>query len=440
MPTGGAETELPSSPRGGETAGAASAGGSVSSAPEGTGAGAASEVKMEVAWKERVLDASVHVNALLPCLIVWWTLVVVESAYLAVFLYEFALVAGPLATLWARGRESGAACATRKKVATLARSLTRPYEWRRCALITTGSLCVVGFGGFAVYLAVVQRELDDRGITKEIKDGTRDVGLFRGTPLRDGALLFLGVWFCTVNPVLEELFWRGYCYAEVGRTLNGRPPDAHGADLSLNSDPSDDDELKPRSRESRTRRALLNGHEQTAASRWLTSCYFGSFHGVVVRCFVGWELSLFVFAALATASRVWIWLGERAPFGFPFVVAFHAGADVAVVLVVSACDFGWTYRTAYVVALVSCAVLAAAGAGLLYVAWRHESFPRVPCALLARSQGGDGGSRAADEGADDLRDALPVHAAPPRPRGAIPMPTQRLDATAGPVHVQGGVV
>ena len=60
-----------------------------------------------------------HVNALLPCLIVWWTLVVVESAYLAVFLYEFALVAGPLATLWARGRESGAACAMRK-VATLA--------------------------------------------------------------------------------------------------------------------------------------------------------------------------------------------------------------------------------------------------------------------------------------------------------------------------------
>ena len=80
----------------------------------------------------------------------------------------------------------------------------------------------------------------------------------------------------------------------------------------------------------------------------------------------------------------------------------------------------------------------AANAGILAI--MAESFPRVPCALLARSQGGDGGSRGGGEGADDLRDALPVHAAPPRPRGAIPMPTQRLDATAGPVHVQGGVV
>ena len=370
--------------------------------------------------RETTLDLLVHVNALLPCLVVLWTLVIVESAYLAVFCYEFVLVAGPLLTLWLRG-DAPSAAATRKKVSTLGRSLSRPYEWKRCALITTGSLCVVGFGGFFVYLAALQRELDDLGITKEIKSGTRDKGLYRGTTLRDGALLFLGVWFCTVNPVLEELFWRGYCYAEVGRTLNGRPPDDSGADASLNSDPSDDDDWKPRSRNARTRRALLNASEQTGFSRWLTSVYFGSFHGVVVHVFVGWEVALLCFGALALASRVWIWLGERAPFGFPFVVAFHAGADVAVVLIVSACDFGWTYEAAYVVALVSCGLLACCGAGLLYVAWRNESFPRVPCA-----GGGDD---------DDLDAAL---ARDLGPGGRIPMPTHR--SASGSVDIQGGIV
>ena len=49
--------------------------------------------------RETTLDLLVHVNALLPCLVVWWTLVIVESAYLAVFCYEFVLVAGPLLTL-----------------------------------------------------------------------------------------------------------------------------------------------------------------------------------------------------------------------------------------------------------------------------------------------------------------------------------------------------
>ena len=71
---------------------------------------------------------------------------------------------------------------------------------------------------------------------------------------------------------------------------------------------------------------------------------------------------------------------SQAPFGFPFVVAVHAGCDVAVVLVVSACDFGWTHHQGYFIALVACGALAVVGSGLLAAAWRHERFPDLPCA------------------------------------------------------------
>ena len=69
----------------------------------------------------------------------------------------------------------------------------------------------------------------------------------------------------------------------------------------------------------------------------------------------------------------------------------------------------------------SCGLLACCGAGLLYVAWRNESFPRVPCA-----GGGDD---------DDLDAAL---ARDLGPGGRIPMPTHR--SASGSVDIQGGIV
>ena len=46
-----------------------------------------------------------------------------------------------------------------------------------------------------------------------------------------------------------------------------------------------------------------------------------------------------------------MWLGERHPFGFPFIVAFHAGADLGIVLIVSAMDLGWARAGAFVATL-----------------------------------------------------------------------------------------
>jgi len=266
--------------------------------------------------------------------------------------------------------------------------LARPHEWRRCTLLTTGCTLLLGFGGFALYLAAVQNELEARGIDTEIKKGTRDKGLYRGPWYRDFALLWLGLWFCTVNPVLEELFWRGYAYAEIGRILNRRAQpvddgvDEQAAALNPESpggcDGDDDDGGKPRDA------SLLNGADQSGLSRWLTSAYFASFHGVVCGVFVDPKLAFAVAVFIGIGGRIWIWLGERAPFGFPFVVAFHAGCDVAIVLFVSACDFGWTRHEAYRVALGASAALAAVGAAFLAVAWRGETFPDPPCAFLAR--------------------------------------------------------
>ncbi|KAJ8606099.1 hypothetical protein CTAYLR_010560 [Chrysophaeum taylorii] len=306
----------------------------------------------ECVW-QRTLDVVVHLNALLPCAVVYWTLAVAESAWLAVVLYEsICLVGVPMLTLAARGHAKSAVLV---RLRPLVHSLVRPQEWRRCALVTTGSLCVFGFGGFATYLAACQREFDQTGVSAAIRYHSDETGLGVGSPAKLVALVLLGVWFCTVNPVLEELFWRGYVYAELGRMFKPR--------------------AEPFSEEKRDygSSALLPTTDQSMLSRWLTSAYFASFHAVVVAVFVNWIAAAVTFAFLAITSRIWIWLAERPPFGFPFVVAFHAGADVAVVLVFSACDFGWAKHAAFVAALVASIVLTLIGGGLLAIAWRHEA-------------------------------------------------------------------
>jgi hypothetical protein len=64
-----------------------------------------------------------------------------------------------------------------------------------------------------------QRPLKVLGIEKAIRDGTAERGLVLGSTARDAFLVFMGCWFCTVNPLVEELFWRGYIHAELGKQL-----------------------------------------------------------------------------------------------------------------------------------------------------------------------------------------------------------------------------
>ena len=66
------------------------------------------------------------------------------------------------------------------------------------------------------------------------------------------------------------------------------------------------------------------------------------------------------------------------PFGFPFVVALHAGADLGVVLIVSAMDLEWARRGATAGALAVSVTMSAAGAALLWKAWRRERLPPLP--------------------------------------------------------------
>ena len=333
-------------------------------------------------WRQRACDVLVHVNALLPCAIVYYTLKVLKSVWFAVFLYESVCLLGlPWLTVMLRGPPEKNALLTR--VRPLLRSLVSP--WNRCVETTTGAVLVFGFGGFFTYLAVAQREFDEHGISAAISKHSNNTGLRGGTPSEDLALIFLGVWFCTINPILEELFWRGYLYAELGRIIN-----AKHASLPIvsSSETDEDDDLEnldhcsihnlqgdSSSQDHKSKSLLLESKEQSTFTRWLLSFYFGSFHGVVVFVFVDVAAALAVCLFLAVCSRLWIYLAERPPFGFPFIVAFHAGADLAVVLALSACDFGWAKREAYVAALIVTFCLGTLGIFLLALAWKNDHLP-----------------------------------------------------------------
>jgi len=293
--------------------------------------------------REQFCDVLVQVNALLPCVVVYWTLKVVKSAWLAVILYESVCLVGlPWLTLMLRGGSSSRRTLAVTRLRPLVQSLIRPKEWRRCAAVTTGSVLTFGAGGFFAYLALAKREFDDHDISKAISRNSTNTGLHAGSATRDLALVFLGVWFCTVNPVLEELFWRGYLYSELGRILNGsssRGGSSEGGGSSSSDAPPRGEtrtttevvveaSASSSSSSSSTRfSAVLQCAEQTELSRWLTSVYFGSFHGVVVFVFVDYVAAALVWLFLAACSRCWIWLAERPAFGFPFIVAFHAGPD-----------------------------------------------------------------------------------------------------------------
>ena len=94
-------------------------------------------------------DYLVHVNALLPCLVVYYALAIQKNVFLAVALYELVLVGGPILTQHLRRESTGL-----KAVERLGRSLTKPRKWTTCVQATTGTLCSVGFGGFFIYLTM----------------------------------------------------------------------------------------------------------------------------------------------------------------------------------------------------------------------------------------------------------------------------------------------
>ena len=142
-------------------------------------------------------DYLVHVNALLPCLVVYYALAIQKNVFLAVALYEIVLVTGPILTRRLRRESAGL-----KAVERLGRSLTKPRKWTTCVQATTGTLCAVGFGGFFIYLTMFQRPLKVLGIEKAIRDGTAERGLVLGSTARDAFLVFVGCWFCTVNPLV----------------------------------------------------------------------------------------------------------------------------------------------------------------------------------------------------------------------------------------------
>ena len=145
-----------------------------------------------------------HVNALLPCLVVYYALAIQKNVFLAVALYDSFLVFGPILTQRLRRESTGL-----KAVERLGRSLTKPRKWTTCVQATGHLMCAVGFGAFSLFnnVPAASEGAGHRKSHKGRHGGTRFVCWDRRRG--DAFLVFMGIWFCTVNPLVEELLLEG---------------------------------------------------------------------------------------------------------------------------------------------------------------------------------------------------------------------------------------
>jgi membrane protease YdiL (CAAX protease family) len=167
--------------------------------------------------------------------------------------------------------------------------------------------------------------------------------------------------FTFVNSGLEELFWRVYLYRELGgsKSLNGT---ISNGDLStlLHNAPSNNtyggDSIKTASGDrsdlgsnnSDLESGLLSSGKSssTRTCEWppipaaelpkvLNSCYYASYHVVVMLCFVPWYLAMAGFCGLVVLGRILVHCRDSAEFGLIAGWGIHAGLDGAFCLIMA---------------------------------------------------------------------------------------------------------
>ena len=87
-----------------------------------------------------------------------------------------------------------------------------------------------------------------------------------------------------------------------------------------------------------TEEANAKDHEEGAPpeiAKIVVSCYFASYHVVVVSRFLPWWWALLAFVGLAVVGRGLVWLVEDSRFGLLTAIGAHVGLDVTFCLIVA---------------------------------------------------------------------------------------------------------
>ena len=124
--------------------------------------------------------------------------------------------------------------------------------------------------------------------------------------------------FTFVNSTLEELFWRVFLYRELGAVLH------ETTDVDLESD------INTKTSLTFCGFTVARPDPRLEKARILVSCYYASYHFVVMVCFVPWYLAFLGAVALTILGRFFVFCRETESLGLLSGIGFHAGADAAV--------------------------------------------------------------------------------------------------------------
>lgn len=251
----------------------------------------------------------------LPVPVVYVTFVRLQSAWGAALALEaaFVLVPAAICAVWPE---------TRKRVAAAARQAMGGSGGQQLSL-RAQLLAAVALGGATLVGAALAILLFEHFFASEWSHATRQVrreALIYGFSRSDeqGVALF-GAWFCAVNPLLEELFWRIFL-------ANGFDHRAASHFLPANAAP-------------RAIQKWTRGTRGTAALWVATSAFYASYHANVVFVFLPLPAAAAAVAGLVGYGVLLQLLVSRV--GLVGAVGAHVGADAAVILGLT--DAIWEY-------------------------------------------------------------------------------------------------
>lgn len=157
-----------------------------------------------------------------------------------------------------------------------------------------------------------------------------------------GELIFFGIYFCIINPPVEEFFWRIFLYRELGGLLFVNQavstiecPDVelgqlncmhnHAQTAVQTTGPSTlflyvpkEGELKPAVMDVKVNELGL----------WLLSMFYASYHFVVVYHLVGLLPAALSFTGLTVLGRTWMFCRNYQKLGTTTAILSHVGVDI----------------------------------------------------------------------------------------------------------------
>eukprot|EP00918_Siedleckia_nematoides_P066061 GHVU01143690.1.p1 GENE.GHVU01143690.1~~GHVU01143690.1.p1 ORF type:complete len:302 (+),score=28.46 GHVU01143690.1:62-907(+) len=253
-------------------------------------------------------SAYLTVNALSPVSVVYVCLYELHSIVAAIFVFHALCLVTMPALLVSLDPRCGR---TLEWYKTHVRQQLVPENWRAQLPFALGAMLLITVGGFLgfVFEQYTLHLVPNRAIVQKTEANGLD---YPRNAAGAAALLGLAAWFSFVNPFLEEVFWRVYLRCELQDPFCSA--------------------VRPQVVSSEVGAA---GPEPTETAKWMASCYFASYHVVVVTLFLPWGLALLAGVGLALVGRGLVWVQENERFGLLTSFGVHIGLDVAFCLIVA---------------------------------------------------------------------------------------------------------